>query len=553
MTFRWDSNKSLGEVLAKQLTVPNHQRDYAWGSDEASDFISDLILFTKTRGTDEDYLFGQLIFYEKDGVTSIIDGQQRIVTSIILMSIVREKLEHDRFKKIRTDNYEDYSLLIGNIVKAIGNKSRGDFHFSIKGNAKPYFERHILKGEPISTSGRYTATKIIKTVYDVIKTNLNYIDDLGDQEAFDELDKIITCFLDGFRVSLVTTDDLSQAYTIFETLNSRGKDLEAADLLKNFCIMKAGESIAEEWSIIESGLDEAKESITKYIRYAWNSKYGLVSKRAIYRVISRDLKTKRDVDSFVEDLSNLYPYYLSLTNPQNYDEFKDNAIKEKLIGLSTLGARIFYPIVLSFIRIKTDNKTILKVIKSIESLTVRNIVIGSHNANEYESSFCDVAKEISNQNVTIDEAINMITSKIDSDDLFISHFKTATIADSKTARYILTEIYNLENGKESQINRDSSEVNREHIMPEKADKWNVRKDIHEQYLNYIGNQTLLLSKDNTSVSNEIYGVKKEIYLKSSLKQNNEYFKNIDEWTPDEIEKRQELLSRTAVMRWPNTL
>ena len=544
MSFTWKNDQTLRSILSKELTVPNHQRDYAWSSEEAGDLVSDLDYFMKNRCNEDNYLFGQFIFFDDKKTTMIIDGQQRLVTSIIFISIIREKVE-----RIKPDDLEGHSCLISKIVETIGSKSKGLFHFTIKGNAKPYFEKHILKGEPIQTSGRYTATKNIKAVYDVIKSYLEYIDDMDDNEAYDELDKITTCLLEQFRVSSVTTNDLSEAYTIFETLNSRGKDLEAADLLKNYCIVKAGESVVDVWNVIETKIDEAKDSITGFIRYVWNSQHKLVSKRAVYRAISKSLNTESKVNAFIQDINDLCPYYLSLSKPENYNEFNDKKIKERLLGLSDLELRIYYPIILSCVRIGTDNKMILKIIESIESLVVRNIIIGSHNANEYESSFCDLATEISTKTKTPDQALLDIKSKIDPDEIFSIHFKTATISKTKTARYILSEIYNYENGKELRINRDPSEVNCEHIMPEKIDKWDVPQLVHEQYLNYIGNLTLLLSSDNTSISNDTFDVKKITYSRSSLKQNNEYFTNISEWTAEQILTRQEVLMKTALERW----
>ena len=227
MTFTWSNDQTLRSILAKTLSIPNHQRDYAWNSEDAGDLISDLDYFMNNRGDEDNYLFGQFIFYNDKKSIMVIDGQQRIITSIIFISIIREKLE-----KIRPDDFEGQSCEMSKIVETIGSKSKGLFHFTIKGNAKPYFEKHILKGEPIKTSGRYTATKNIKAVHDVIEDYLKYIDDLDDNEALCEIQKITTCLLEHFRVSSVTTDDLSEAYTIFETLNSRGKDLKQQICLK---------------------------------------------------------------------------------------------------------------------------------------------------------------------------------------------------------------------------------------------------------------------------------------------------------------------------------
>ena len=87
------------------------------------------------------------------------------------------------------------------------------------------------------------------------------------------------------------TNDAGEAYVIFETLNARGKDLEIADLLKNYVFSQAGENIKKvqgNWKAIVdelSGLD-----LTKYIRYYWNARYTLIREKDLYREMSATKK-----------------------------------------------------------------------------------------------------------------------------------------------------------------------------------------------------------------------------------------------------------------------
>ena len=70
----------------------------------------------------------------------------------------------------------------------------------------------------------------------------------------------------------VETDDINEAYIIFESLNARGKALETADLLKNHILRKAQNDLSsatETWNTIIDNLDNIDP--TKFIRYYWNS------------------------------------------------------------------------------------------------------------------------------------------------------------------------------------------------------------------------------------------------------------------------------------------
>ena len=549
MAFPWDTNVNLEEVLSWKISVPDYQRDYAWDVDEATDFIGDLIDFVESK--EESYLFGQFIFYDEGDIKYIIDGQQRITTTTIFMAVVRNivaTLEFDR-------EDEDYTSFSSCILKTIGSEKKGEFKLTIKGNGRSYFEQYIQRASKPKNGGKYKATKHIKKVYDVLESSiLDYIDDCkNDQEKFETIYKITNRLMNGFVVSTISTSDLSQAYTIFETLNSRGKDLEPSDLLKNYFFQRCKSNLSlvkNEWAEIDNEMDEAKASITHFIRCYWNSGNDLVRQRALYRAISKELKSDDEVKQFVDGLYNTYQVYLSMFDPQHYDYFKKAEIQDIIQNLSILNAKMYYPIVMACVRSDVDVGCLHKVLKAIESLIVRNIIIGPENANTYESEFSQYANKITAEGSNaVDEVIKIIKNKTLSDDRFSAYFEKATIKETKVSRLILAEIYNFENGKELKINPNTSEVNVEHIMPQSNEIWNVSKDIHDNYLNYLGNQTLLLKEDNASVSNDNFSVKKIAYSRSKLKQNAVYFANISSWGKDEIEERQKALLKTALRRW----
>ena len=67
----------LKDVLfsSEKYMVPRYQRQYTWGTDQVSDFWTDV------SGGDDDYFIGTLIMnyerYKQDRTVEIIDGQQR--------------------------------------------------------------------------------------------------------------------------------------------------------------------------------------------------------------------------------------------------------------------------------------------------------------------------------------------------------------------------------------------------------------------------------------------------------------------------------------------
>ncbi len=548
MAFNWTPNVSLNSIFNDKLYIPDYQRDYAWGEDQASDFIEDLIDYSKYRKGDDSYLLGQFIFYEEDNKMYIIDGQQRIVTTVIFMSVVRNIV--NTFVIDKTD--EDVNQFYSYIYNILGSEKKGDFKLTIKGNGHTYFEKHILRSEEPTTHSRLKATRNMFTVYSLFKNRIlsdveNY---KSDQDKFNRIYELTTNLVLNFLVSKITTKEMSQAYTIFETLNSRGKDLEPADLLKNYLFNKSKTSetlVKEQWNMVDNALDNAKESLTHLLRSYWNSSHEITRTKLLYRAISKNIKTEGQALDFVNGLAKVHEAYLSMRKPDSFNYFENKQIIERFIGLKLLNAKLYYPIVLACVNKDVDKETLVNILSAIETLIVRNIVIGPENANKFESIFSAYACEISS-GVDANKVISKIKSVTIDDDLFSSYFQTASIKETTVSRYILTEIYNIENGGELKINTNSAEVNLEHIMPQNKKRWNVSEEDHKRYLYYLGNQTLLLSSDNTSASNDSFSEKKIIYSRSKLKQNQELM-NYNVWGKEEIETRQDRLLKTALKRW----
>ena len=548
-SYDWTTNNTLYSIfdMTNSLTIPEYQREYSWGRPEAEDFYDDLVRFEES-GEDK-YLFGQLIFLDKKDRNSydIIDGQQRLVTTVIFMSVARNIAKDLGISG--DDDVDEFKTWVRN---TIGNEKHDTFKLTLGGRAETYFRNNIQRSGGPAHSGPIKATKNIYSVYKLFEERLKKtLEDIEDNEnKFEKIYILTKCLLNKYLLSKIITHDLSQAYTIFETLNSRGKDLEPSDLLKNYFFNKGGDSIKSTWEDMTDLLKQENESVTQYIRTYWNSRHRIVRQRQLYRTISNEIQDRKAAIGFVEGLNANVGYYLSLTSPADYDEFKDPKIKSALINLKTLKAKLFYPVVLACVGIDAGNKEIRSFLNTVEILIVRNNIIGQKVTNRMETLFAQLANDITDGRISVSDAISTIRDETDDDATFVQNFKTATSKNAPISRYLLSTMYNFDNPSEFIINPDPRSVNLEHIMPQCIKKWNVNKSDHETYLNYIGNQTLLRSEDNTSASDDEFDKKKETYAKSKLPQNRDYFKDIPEWGSEQILERQEKLADIAVRCWP---
>ena len=89
------TEKPLGKVFTSdyQLTVPSFQRAYTWQAENIEQLVNDLQ--DACADPDTPYFLGSLILV-KDGPTQyqVIDGQQRLISLSIIVSVLRE-LEDD--------------------------------------------------------------------------------------------------------------------------------------------------------------------------------------------------------------------------------------------------------------------------------------------------------------------------------------------------------------------------------------------------------------------------------------------------------------------------
>ena len=73
-------------ILEKKLNIPMNQRQYAWKEEEINVFLEDLVqIFEEDKFS---YKMGSIINLEENGNNDIYDGQQRILTTILLLYIL---------------------------------------------------------------------------------------------------------------------------------------------------------------------------------------------------------------------------------------------------------------------------------------------------------------------------------------------------------------------------------------------------------------------------------------------------------------------------------
>lgn len=542
--------KPIKDFLSDTYLIPDYQREYSWGKEELEDLWDDLIYIE--NNTDDKHFFGQIVVNNTEKEKYIIDGQQRATTSTILLCIIMrefEKIYNNSNRKLQKAFKKAQQIQI----KLIGTEDEDDeqdkFHLTLGEIDNLYFKKSILEKEYFDNKEKYKSHIRLKEAYLYLKEKVShYIYDNDINKSYENLLSLYNIFTTNFIVMYIESTDINEAFVIFETLNARGKDLETADLLKNYIFRSSGKYISEvkeNWLSIIETLD--KINITSYIRHFYNFYGEFTREKELYRRISKSIHSEKDCKLFVDKLYSLSPVYNAITLPEDNTFFDNQELRESLNNLKILKAKTFYPIVLAASLKKFSEEEIYNITSSIENLVFRNFSICGITANKYEKIFTRVANQIYCGQITSEEACSEIKKEIVDDDYFSQVFKKFKTKTKSLIRYILIKIAN-EYQNETSITLNFNKVNIEHIMPENNSKWNISEKDHTNYLWRLGNLTLLGANFNKRNSNKKFSDKKKGYSESDINLTKKLLE-YDAWGIEQIQQRQEELAQKALLIW----
>lgn len=551
--------KTLGSFLKDDIYyVPEYQRSYAWEHPQHEDLWIDLLeLYTQPDNTT--HFFGQIVIFNEDAAQRkfIIDGQQRISTSVILLDAFRAVFEEFIEHGIADARYEVEditSLYIGRTSEKrfeprlyLNDTDRIFFAERIQKAAKESLAKTSFAKQKKSQLYIHEASMYFRNLLGVFKARFNDI-----QTQYKELKTLLSHFVNGFIFMTIETKDMNQAFIIFETLNARGKDLSIADLLKNHVYRTAGEQLADakvSWQAMMETLNGI--DATKFIRHYWNAQHKFIREKDLYMAIRREVNSPTKVVDLMRDLVRLSELYASLNHPHLVTYFKNPKLIEQNKEVNNLGAKSYYPIVMALVIKEFSESDILAIHSTIESFIVRNFTVSGKTANRSEKNFSGIAQQIAQEELADASAvIASIQELIISDEEFRVNFERFEVKKGNIIRYLLRKIHNHQN-EETRILEDNNAVHVEHIMPKKirsADDWKVDADQHELYVNRLGNLTLLGQEYNLSAVNKDFESKKEIYQLSEIPMTEDLVA-YREWGAEAIEERQKRFADAALEIW----
>lgn len=552
---RYDAaRQTIGTLLSTtspRIEVPDWQRSYSWTSDEIEAFWRDLLFFDSAYPdntiTNEEYFLGSTVLVTGGVTNLLLDGQQRLATATILLSVLRDARRSfldDAATRVQNKYIADFDDATGltTPVLTLNIYDREYFRAEVQDERKGHQPRPTprLKSHGLVLKARnYFAERVREE-----QQNAG-----GGKPGFDRNLRIQRVLCDHMSVVVVSSTDEDNAAAVFETLNDRGIGLSTPDLLRNLLLRRAPSDDARQrivtaWQTILGIADEA--SVEDFLRHYWVSERGDVRARKLYREI-KDTILAENVESLQLslDLAETAPLYRDIVRARETDK----ELQRLLEGIRNLGAKVTYPALLSGYAAASEDESknrVRDLASALTALFVRHNVISGRESTTLESTVFDVASKLRTSK-DFDAAITSLRAFAPDAKDFVTRFKRASVSRIATIRYLLREIEHEKRRTQELAVDGSDRVHVEHIYPQtpQGERW----PNHSQVINRLGNHTLLGKRLNTSIKNSGFDTKKAKAYETSDILMTQQLANFDHWDTATIDQRQAELSTWVLDIW----
>ena len=534
------------------LEVPRYQRGYAWNTDNIDDMLSDLQSVPK--GT---FFFGTLILHIRPGSEStfdLIDGQQRMTSITIMLSVIRDLL-----KELGHVN-ESFQIHQHISTKPLGGETTHRLIPCAELKENDFFAQfvqneNIVELEPVNVSQKHVA-KNKKYFTTWIEDNFNSASSEFAKQILDLAVKMIQS-----KIILIKVEHAEDAYKIFESVNARGVDLSVADLLKNYLLTHIRETgpnedpAAESWLKIQKTVEGLEMPITmpKFVRYSWISRYQFDSEKNMYRGI-RDKVPAAKCENFLSQLSE----DVSLLNKiiscdiDNSITPRFNECNKVLSNIRLTGTTQFLSFALGLMRNanRLKIKKPDKILSKVESFIFRYNAVCNLPSNKVERTFSRAGRSLEHLTFSNDDELVRDRDKIIHDlnttlsrlnptsELFLEKFSEMAYKTSPSQKSVIRRVFSIINS-ELGTGELTFETNIEHILPQKPQSWGLTLEDISDYVDNIGNLTLIQKQLNSKMGNKPFSEKLPLLKSSEIKVNStvEEFLEDGQWTEVSIRNR----------------
>jgi uncharacterized protein with ParB-like and HNH nuclease domain/predicted transport protein len=547
-----------------QFVIPIYQRTYSWTEKECRQLWDDI-----ERCGNSDRIavhFVGSIVYIESGLSQVthqapllvIDGQQRLTTvSLLLAALANAVGDEEPFDGFSARKIRNYYL--------VNPEETGERHFKLVLSQTDKGSLHaIVQGEqqPPEASLRINAN---------FESFSRWI-----QEKKGGLEALCRGLAKLVVVDIALTRDQDNPQLIFESMNSTGKELSQADLIRNFILMGLEPEFQTKlyekfWRPME--LDFGQEGYSQhfdaFMRHYLTVMTGDIPNiNEVYDVFkhyareSRPelLDEKSHIESLVKQIREYSRHFCALA----LDGEADSELKTAFVDLRELRVDVAYPFLLElyhdYAAQVLSKEDFLAIVRLIEAYVFRRAIC-SIPTNSMNKTFATFAKAIRKDSYLESVQAHFLSlpsyRQFPSDEKFFRDFQSRDLYNFRSRSYWLRRLEN--HGRKERVAVDEYTI--EHILPQNEKlppQWreSLGEDwerIHKTWLHTLGNLTL--TAYNSDFSDRPFTEKRDMPdapekgFKQSPLRLNQGLANLETWNEEAIKARAAKLAELGVGVW----
>jgi hypothetical protein len=553
-------DKEIKTVLSSGFfKIPRFQRPYLWEKEQVEDFWNDAV-----ANAEPDYFIGSMVVFGPVHDTfNVVDGQQRLTTITMILCALRNAL----------DDEKEPSLGKG-IHKLI---ERPDINNQLRyvlqtETSYPYLQEYIQKFGESDDDGIEAGeeekrlqkafdyiTTFVREAVDAVKTDSSIPakkkPELVSKKLTDIRDRLLR-----LKLIFVELDNEDDAYLIFETLNTRGKDLTVSDLVKSHLTRllkptnKGVDLASDRWNKLVDILEGSEEDLrlNSFLHHLWLSEHEYTTEKKLFKAI-RGAVRKENAKDFLLTLGAEAVTYRE-THETSYRKWKKSEldIKGSLDALGVFRNKQQLPMIMAVMREYKNGKLkqshVEDILRAIEDFHfIFTAVTSQRSSGGISFTYALHARGLLaavNLSTKLD-CLNELKQKLrdrkpgfqefEADFLDIAYTNTFT-KQKKLVQYILAKI---DRTQSAGVHIDYERMTIEHLAPQ-----NPKGGVTAKWVGNLGNLIFVDSATNNKLANKDFPAKLKVLERTSVYLDDK-IKSCTSWTDKEIEDRTKALAKLA--------
>lgn len=511
------------------IRIPDYQRAYSWEEKHCKQFLEDLI-----EQNGKDYYLGQLLFEVDANTFYIIDGQQRLTTTVILMSAIANKLNYNNTDEIARLYLSDKFKTIGEDQSLFKKCTRKNIVSSID-DAETISQRRILH------------------------SYIYFRDNLPDSEA------VLRNIISSLENALITSffiDNKVKATQVFEYQNNRGKDLSPFEIIKAY-LMHQIYILSENNNSANTEITDIQSIVSKIYRNMEATENYFTETELLNILCDLNWGIKGNISEIKDHLGKANNKVKWITNFfESFEEITNNAKsiinnKDKAGGIANLffvGNEADWKIILIsvFNKGEADSKQFSDILKLLEVLCFK-LKLGDYRtdylpryAREYFRGDSDLKGLLDKIKSSADAGFKWYWNDNDRfKNIINEYFSNQNYHYNRNViKFVLWQYENYirTNNKSGALldKKLYDEYTIEHIAPQNPVGEIYTEEFKKNFLHKAGNLALLTQSQNSKFNNKPFEAKKQLFQDTALSSYTEIRGN-DSWGDSEISSRHQKL------------